>query len=256
MSLLRVCLLGPVELAADGRPVTINRRMVRRLVAVLALDVGRIVSSEKLIDSLWGEALPQNPYHAIHMYVNRLRQTHPAVRSAVETAHGGYRLTVPSRHIDALRFEKVVIAARKRLKKSPAMAAAALEKALDLWRGDAFGDLRYDEFVSGAVRRLEELRMTAIEDRYDAAIRLGASAEVVPKLHQLASEHCLRDRPIELLMRAMQAAGHPNDARSVYRDYCERLSRDYGLNPSPALRNLAASTSSGNGSRKVASGWV
>jgi DNA-binding SARP family transcriptional activator len=232
--------------------MTIGRPKVRTLLAVLALDVGRVVSNDRLTDALWGLDLPDDPHHALHMYVSRLRKLHPAIKQAVVTATCGYSLQLASGHIDAVRFERVTAAAQRRIRSNPRLAVRAFDGALAMWRGEALGDLGYKEFASGTVRRLEELRLTTIEDRYDAAIRMGAAAEVLPQLHQLAREHALRDRPIELLLQAMQEAGKHSDVRSAYREYCERLERDYGLPPSPGLRRLAAS----NGSRRTETAWA
>lgn len=238
-------LLGPVELSVDGTNLRIGRPKVRSLLALLSLNVGCTVSIDRLVDALWTDRIPNNPRHALHMYVSRLRDLHPTVKQRVATTAGGYRLDLHRRSVDTVRFEALVKAAHRRISTQPDRAAAVLDGALALWRGDVLGDLRYEEFATGIVRRLEEMRIAAVEDRYDAAIRLGAAAEVLPQLHELTVEHALRDRPIELLIRAMRAAGHHGEARNAYREYCVRIARDFGMTPSPTLRMLAASSTNG-----------
>lgn len=238
MGNLTIRLLGPIEVEFAGRPVGVSRPKVRALLAALTLQVGRTVSSDRLALALWEDAVPRNPHHALQMHVTRLRQVHPALRLAVRTSASGYRLEVHPHCVDMVRFECIAARAHRRLDYGPRLAASALDAALALWRGDALGDMRCKEFATGAVRRLEELHLQAVEDRCDAAIRLGAADEAIGRLHELVLEHPLREGPIRLLVQALRAVGKPNDAAAAYRAYRARLRSEYGLLPSPTLHRL------------------
>lgn len=240
MERLTIRLLGPVHLDVDDQHIPVKRPKVRALLANLALNVGRTVSTDRLRDGLWNGDAPRDPHHALQMHMSRLRRVHPCLEHAVRTEPGGYRLSVEPRCIDAVRFERIASAAHRRVDTNPQMAATALDGALTLWHGDALGDLHYDEFAAGPVRRLDELRLRAIEDRCQVAIMLDEAEAVVGDLEQLTFDHPMRDRPIELLLRALLATGQPTAARFAYRCYVERLWNEFGLRPSPTLRRLIA----------------
>jgi DNA-binding SARP family transcriptional activator len=240
MQEVTIRLLGPVEVAVDGDVHPVSRRQVRAIVAVLGIAFPGTVSSDTLIDRVWGEQLPRRPRHALHVYVNRLRDVHGAMADAVETVECGYRFDGAVARVDTQDFAELTRAGGARLADDPDAAARLLDQALQLWRGPAFGDLHYEEYAAAPVRKLDELRIVANEDRCDAWIRTGRAAQAIPELLETLATHPLRERPVSLLIEALRRTGRPAEAHSTFRDYCTALRDACGLSPSPALRALVA----------------
>jgi len=235
--------LGTVELdTASGQPTLHRWPRIRRLFAVLLAHAGEVVSVDRLGDVLWGCDLPADSKGAVHNLVSRLRS---AVRSAgaadtvrVLTRVPGYLLEVDPGAVDAVRFDRLVHAARARMNEEPAEAADLLDRALALWHGPAFGEFGDEEFVRSEVARLEELRRTATLDRVEAALALGRHDEAVRRLEPVLAADPLPERPRHQLMRALHGAGRAMEALRVYRDYRTVLAEELGLDPSPQLREL------------------
>ena len=241
---MRVRVLGAVELAAtNGEPTLARWPRVRKLLAVLLVHAGDIVSVDRLGDALWGGEAPIDRSSAVHNLVYRLRMI---VRSAgaadtvrVVTRAPGYVLEVNGAEVDSTRFAELVETARDRLHEAPQMAAALLDEALSLWRGPAFAEFADEEFVRAEAGRLDELRGAAAADRVEAAIALGRHDEAIGMLEPLRAADPLGERPRRQLMRALHGVGRSVEALQVYRDYRDLLA-ELGLDPSPELRELEA----------------
>ncbi|MFG2001030.1 BTAD domain-containing putative transcriptional regulator [Spirillospora sp. NPDC048911] len=229
-------ILGPVEARRDGRPVPVGGPRVRALLALLALDAGRLVPSERLIDGLYGEEPPSGAANALQSQVSRLRRGLGAAE-LVEGRTTGYRLAIDPEDVDVHRFGRLVKEGRGALAGgNHAAAAELLREALGLWRGPALADLTAP-FVAGQAARLEELRIAAIEDRAEAELGLGDYA-VLPLLQELVAEHPLRELTHGLLMRALYGSGRQAEALSVYEDVRERLAEELGADPSAELAEV------------------
>ncbi|RZQ61657.1 BTAD domain-containing putative transcriptional regulator [Amycolatopsis suaedae] len=229
---MRVRLLGPVQaLADDGTPLPVGGARLRALLALLALDVGRPVSVERLVDGLWGGEPPADAANALQSLVSRLRRALPAGVLARTTA--GYRLDAED--TDADRFTDLATRGRAELAADPARASALLTEALDLWHGPALADVDAP-FTTAHTARLAELRLTAAEDRYDAELRLGRHAGVLTDLAADADRHPLRERLAALLMRALHAAGRQADALARFERVRAELADELGVDPSEQLR--------------------
>lgn len=236
---INVGLLGPVELTLDGASITIARRQVRGVLAILALRPGRTVAVDGIVDALWDGRPPQDPCHAVHVYVSRLRSCHEAVAEAVETELDGYRLAIPPDQVDINRFRELATEGRRRLDDDPAAALTLLDAALDLWRGPALGCFRYAEFAGEIVRRLEDEQLDASEDRYEASIRLGEARRVIPAIQELVDRNPYREHPVALLMSALIRDERRIEAIAVYRRHADRLEADLGVEPSMSLQTMA-----------------
>jgi predicted ATPase/DNA-binding SARP family transcriptional activator len=236
---VRVALLGPLEVHdPSGAPIDIAGVRLRMLLARLALEAGRPVSAEMLIDELWGEEPPAGAAAALQGLVSRLRR---ALRDAgtVELVAGGYRLAVRAEDVDAHRFDELAAQGRRELSAGrPKQAAAALEAALELWRGAALADLQEASFARNTGTRLHDLRTAATEDRFEAELQLGRHADALAPLGAAAAEHPLSERLAGLRMRALAAAGRPGDALAVYEEIRARLGDELGVDPAPALQEL------------------
>jgi predicted ATPase/DNA-binding SARP family transcriptional activator len=232
---VRIGILGPLDVR-DGAagPIKISGPRLRALLIRLAVDAGRTVSAERLIDDLWADAPPASAPNALQALVSRLRGA--GAHDVVESRPGGYRLAVDPGQVDAVAFERLMTGARAQ--SDPASRAATLREALGLWRGPALADVADAAFAAGPIARLEELRAEAVEERIEADIALGHAVRLVPELEELTTLHPLRERLRGQLMRALYVAGRQADAIAVYEDTRRTLADSLGVDPSPALAEV------------------
>ncbi|MFI6498062.1 BTAD domain-containing putative transcriptional regulator [Nonomuraea typhae] len=234
---MRVEVLGPIRArAGDGAPIDVGGVMVRALLARLALAGGEMVADDALVDGLWGDKARGGTANTLHGLVHRLRKV-LGEPGAVERTAAGYRLRVRAGDVDALRFEELARRGARELASGAAgRAAALLGDALALWRADALTDVRDTPFAGTAAARLEELRAAAVEDRFEAELRLGRHDEILADLATASAGHPLRERLAGLRMRALHAAGRQADALAVFEQVRRRLAEELGVDPSEALR--------------------
>jgi predicted ATPase/DNA-binding SARP family transcriptional activator len=235
---VQIGMLGPFEVRGDdGGLVDVPGARLRGLLIALALRPGQVVPKASLIDWIWGEHPPADATNALHRLVSRLRKALPD--GVVEGQTDGYRLTVEPDAVDAVRFERLVIAGRARTDDAP-RRVRLLRQALDLWRSAAMQDVGLQDSAAfdAAVGRLDELRLTATEDRVDAEAALGRGAEMVTELTDLVTAHPLRERLVAALMRALVATGRDSEALLVYQRAREALADALGVDPSPDLSAL------------------
>ncbi|HVT69168.1 MAG TPA: BTAD domain-containing putative transcriptional regulator, partial [Trebonia sp.] len=239
---VRISVLGPLEVSDPaGRPVRVGGHRVRALLILLALDAGRVVPAQTLIDRLWPEERPVDAANALQSLVSRLRV---ALRRAgvpdgvLESTPAGYRLAVPPGAVDAIAFESQARAGREALASGDAREAASLlGTALSTWRGSALADVAGEEFAFAPAARLTELRDAAMLDRIEAALALGAvDAALIGELREQTAGDELAERPAALLMRALAAAGRQSEALDIYQRTCGQLADRLGVDPSPQLR--------------------
>jgi DNA-binding SARP family transcriptional activator len=227
--------LGPLTvLADDGEPLALGGQNPRAVLALLLLRANHVVSTELLVDALWGEAPPRTATTSLHNAISALRKLlGPRV---VETRPPGYRLVVDAESFDLLRFEALVAAARTL---EPAERADRLREALALWRGEPLADLPLDAF-EGEVRRLQELRLVTLEDRIEADLECERYADLVPELEALVARDLTREGVTRLLMLALYHSGRQTEALRAYQDLRRALVDVYGIEPSPQLQELHA----------------
>jgi DNA-binding SARP family transcriptional activator len=230
---VEIRLLGPLEVRDGDGVVALPRRQQRALLAALALRAGEVVSSERLIADLWGERAPASATGSLQNTVHGLRKL--LGRDALVTQAPGYRLAIARDAVDANRFETLLAQARTA---EPGERAARLREALALWRGAALADLDEEDFARLEAARLEELRVTALEERVDAELELGRHTALVGELEQLVATHPLRERLRGQLMLALYRCGRQAEALEVYRATRLALADELGLDPSPELQEL------------------
>jgi predicted ATPase/DNA-binding SARP family transcriptional activator len=233
-----VRLLGPLEVEVAGDLVRFEGVKQRRLFVVLALRAPEVVSVDELLEVMWGDQLPGGAVTALQKQISRLRHRLGDGSALVHRA-AGYALEIDPQAIDARRFEALVDGARlARRRNDPEGAAADLRTALALWRGDALADHRFDEFAQGEIRRLEERRLEALEERLAADLAAGADADLVGELRALVAAHPLRERLRAQLMVALYRAGRQADALETMRAGRSLLVEELGIEPGPELRRL------------------
>jgi YVTN family beta-propeller protein len=229
--------LGPFEVVEGGRAVALGPPRQQQLLAVLLLHRGEVVSADRLIDALWGERPPPSAVKIVQGYVSGLRK---ALGDGLLVTQGrGYLLQVLPDQLDVSRFESLVAEGRFALAEGASQTAAErLREALAVWRGPALSEFAYERFAQGEIARLEEMRLSALEDQIDADLALGRHTELVAELEELVREHPLRERLLRQLMLALYRAGRQADALERYRQARGKLSAELGIEPGPALKKL------------------
>ena len=230
-------ILGPLELMEDGRSVDLAGGRQRTLLALLLLHANEVVSSDRLIDGLWGERPPATAAKVLQNAVSQLRRS--LGDNVIVTRAPGYLLQVEPDSIDARRFESLLDDGRQTLAAGDAAHAAhALREGLALWRGPPLDEFAYEPFASTEIARLDELRLRALEERIEADLALGRHADLVGELERLVSEHPLRERPRGQLMLALFQSGRQAEALQAYQDGRRLLAEELGLEPGAALQQL------------------
>src|SRR5688572_4349368 len=194
--------LGPLEVIGPRGRIKIGSGLQRAILALLVLHVGETVSTDHLIDELWGEDPPRSARHAIGVHVSRLRRALGV--DCIESQPHGYRLRAEGSVTDLGRFEALIAeASRAFAGGDPQAASDALAVALALWRGPAIGDLATTNTARADRARLDELRAVALERRIDAELACGRHLELVPDLRRLVGEMPLREVFYARLMLAL-----------------------------------------------------
>jgi DNA-binding SARP family transcriptional activator len=220
-------LLGPFEGSVEvpgGKP--------RALLARLLLDAGRVVPSDKLVESLWGESPPPSAPKVLQAHVSALRKV--LGPEAIETRASGYALHGATS--DLARFEELTERARR--SDDPAQRADLLGRALGLWRGEPLAEFRREPFAEAAAVRIAELRLDALVQRIDADLELGKHEAVVGELTALVADEPLRERPRWQLMLALYRSGRQADALLVHREGRARRVDELGIEPGRELQEL------------------
>jgi YVTN family beta-propeller protein len=230
-------ILGPFEARENGQPLAIGAGKQRALLALLLLSAGEVVSTDRLIDALWGESPPASALNSVHIYVSQLRKV--LGEGCVITRGRGYLLAVDPEQLDLGRFERLLGEGRELLERGEAeRASEALRAALGLWRGPPLADFASELFAQGEIARLEELRVAALEERIEADLALGRHAELVPELEALVRANPLRERLRAQLMLALYRSGRQAEALGAYRQARATLVAELGLEPGRRLQEV------------------
>jgi DNA-binding SARP family transcriptional activator/streptogramin lyase len=220
--------LGPLEVSAAGRPLPLGGRKQRTVLALLLLNANELVPRERLVDALWGDAPPAEAEANLRVYVARLRKLFEAEwngRPILETSPSGYVLRIEPESLDLARFRRLA-------------AADEFADALALWRGPALADLTGEEWARRESDVLDELRLSALEERIDADLAAGRHKELIPELDQLVAEHPYRERFVRQLIVALYRCGRQPDALRTYTQARDVLRERLGLEPSRELKEL------------------
>ena len=234
-------LLGPLEASEGDRDVPLGPPRQRIVLAMLALGAPDVVSTDRLVDGLWGEEPPSNPLGALQVHIHGVRKALREVSEVelVERVPPGYRLAIMADQTDVGRFTSLQErAGAERLRDDPAAAAETLREALGLWRGPALADVRDAPFAEPEAARLDELRVMAQEDSYDVRLALGQHAAVVAELDRAVLEHPMRERFWAQLMTALYRCDRQAEALATYARARERLAAELGIDPGQALQQL------------------
>ena len=227
---MELLVLGPIEVRTDGCQIPLGASKQRAVLAMLSLRANSTVSTDELIEGLWGEHPPATAGKMVQQYVSQLRRllADGNGRGEVIVTRGrGYELRIPSDDVDALRFAGLV-------------ERGAARQALTLWRGRALDDIADEPFAAAEIRRLEELRLNALEQAIDADLAEGRHSELVAELKALVAEHPLSERLHGQLMLALYRSGRQAEALEAYRAARELLVEEVGIEPGHDLQRLHA----------------
>jgi YVTN family beta-propeller protein len=232
-------ILGPLEVVdpEQKRQVQLGAARQRALLAVLLIHRREVVSTDRLIDELWGERPPATARKSVQVYVSHLRKVLGA--DLLVTHARGYMLTAEPGQVDLDRLDELVAEGRGAHEAGDnSRASKRLREALALWRGPPLADFAYEDFARNEIGRLEELRLAVLEDRIEADLALGRHAALVPELESLVAAHPARERLRGQLMLALYRSGRQADALKTYREARQALDRELGLEPGPELQQL------------------
>ena len=240
-------ILGPLEATSPAGPVRLGGPRQRSVLALLLLEANRVVSIDRLADELYGEAPPVSAVTQVHRQISELRALLEPGRAAgsensvIETRPPGYRILVAPDALDLALFERRAEAAGSALAAGDAEVSVELyREALAVWRGEPLADLAFEPFARPVIERLSELRLAVVEQCLEAELALGRGAELVAELEGLVTENPLNERLRGQLMIALYRAGRQPDALEAFRSGRAALVEAFGLEPTPALKELEA----------------
>ncbi len=243
---VEIRLLGPSEVVVLDRVVHVGSRRQRALLAVLALEAGRVVSSGTLLELVWETDRPPPATATIQRLISRLRRTLATASSELEGSHlviskrhPGWLLDVESDCVDALRFQTLTARARVRRAREEVEAAADdLAAALRLWRGAALVDVVESGLLTAQATRLEQARLDAVEDLAEVELESGRAAEALARLERHVEANRLRERGWGLLMVALYRLGQRTAALGAFQEVRTILGEERQCEPSPQLAEI------------------
>ncbi|MEU6315859.1 BTAD domain-containing putative transcriptional regulator, partial [Streptomyces sp. NPDC047014] len=239
--MVRVRVLGPLDVVVGGQPAPIGRRRQRTVLGLLLTARGRAVPVDHIIDAVWADRPPAKPLNSLHAYVSNLRGVlEPGRRPRGEprvliSSPQGYALRLPEDAVDAWTFEAEVARARTL---PPREAVPVLEAALGLWRGEAYAEWGRETWAAAETARLTELRLLAAESAMSGTLGAGRPQEVVPTAEAHVHRHPLREEGWRLLALALWATGRQGDALAALRRSAAVSAEELGLDPGPSLTTL------------------
>lgn len=251
---LRIGLLGPLSLRLHETPVTASAPKQRQVLALLALNAGRVVTVPTLIEEVWGDHPPRSYATTLQTYILHLRNAlatassgNPGVRQMLSTRHCGYLLEEDACQTDVEEFDRRVRAGRSAAEAGDyRFASDELNRALQLWRGPALVDVRMGRVLEIEAASLEEGRLGALERRIEADLALGRHADLLGELTLVAARNPMNENLCAFLMTALYRAGHVGRSLQAFHRLRSVLNHELGIEPCPRLQNLQAAILSGD----------
>ncbi|MDJ0923452.1 MAG: BTAD domain-containing putative transcriptional regulator [Acidimicrobiia bacterium] len=232
-------ILGSLEIeASDGSPLQVSGPKQRGLLALLVIHANEVLSTDRIIDALWGEEPPSGALNSLRFHISKLRSALGDEQERLATKGPGYVLLASPGEVDAQRFESAVAEAVALVPDNPEAAVARYQDAIELWRGPTLADFEYEDFARTEIARLRELRLAAVEGRFEAELAAGRHDELVGELRTLVDEHPLRERLWASLMTALYRSGRQAEALRAYQEARSTLGDELGIEPSEELRDL------------------
>jgi DNA-binding SARP family transcriptional activator len=240
--------LGPFEATIDGVSIVPTASKPRQLLAVLALNVGRVVTAASLIEELWCDTVPRTAHNTLHTYVMQLRKYISGAlpdadvaeaRKVLETRHTGYLLRLDEEALDANQYVRRAAAGRAAGVAGDYIAAERLlREALSVWRGPLLVDVTAGPQLEIESTRLSESRLTDLTLRMDADLYLGRHHQLLGELAALCARHPHMENFHAQYMLALYRCGRPGQALEVYHRVWTTMREQFGMAPSPRLRKV------------------
>ena len=232
---MQVRLLGPVDVVVDGEPRPVRGLRRKAVLAVLALQAGEVVSTDRLSDAVGGQAAPLTAVNTLQRHISYLR-TVLGDRGAILARAPGYLLDLCGDGTDVQEAERLL---RQGMRSAePAETARQLRRALELWRGRPLADVTGAAWLEEQAERLDLLRLRVRQALSEARLAAGEHAQLVPELEEMAAAHPLDERIHEQLMLALYRSGRQADALAAYHRLRGTLDEELGIGPGQALRDL------------------
>lgn len=240
---LRFGVLGSLEVSRGGVIVKLGAPKQRQVLGILLANAGSVVSTDRLIDEIWGVEQGPDRQNALWVHVSNLRKSlraedEPADADVLITKTPGYTVDLGDSDYDARDFERLVAEGHSLIDVDPAASSIVFAEALALWRGRAYADFFYEPWAQPELTRLEELRLGAVESRIDADLRRGLSRELTGELEGLVREHPTREGLTASLMVALHRSGRSAEALRAYQTLGRHLGDELGIEASARLRDL------------------
>ncbi len=227
--------LGPISVSRDGEEMGLGGEKQRAVLGMLLAGAGSAVGRDVLIEGVWGEAATDSNRASLHTYISNLRAI---TGLAISRSGSTYTLEVDRDTIDQFAFAREVEESRDLVSTSPGEAAERLRVALAWWTGRPFANVAECPGLQAEIRRLEELRLEAVELRIEADLAAGHHGKLISELEALVAEHPMRERFRAQQMLALYRAGRQSEALRAFRRASDYLSEEAGLEPSPELADL------------------
>lgn len=233
-------ILGPLEARHAAQDVPLGGCRQHKLVAALLVCPGQVVAVERLVTAVWDDDPPATATQQVQSAVSVLRNAFAAVASTriLTTSPAGYMIDPAEVTIDATTFMERVADAQTQAARGDAVAAvASYRSALALWRGPALTAMSGPVFDPHTTR-LNEARLTALEECLQEELTIGRYDQVVSEARQLLVPHPFRQRLVSHLMVGLNRTGRSAEALAAFTDFRRRLTDELGLTPGPALQSL------------------
>ncbi|MEU8258408.1 AfsR/SARP family transcriptional regulator [Micromonospora inaquosa] len=239
-------LLGPVSAHLNHQPVMPNAPKQRQILVLLALNAGRVVTTQTLVEELWGDQPPRSFATTLQTYIFQLRaklataaRDRDWARRLLGTRHSGYQLDGQLCETDVAEFDNLARAGRRAVDSGdPKGSSELLGCALALWRGPALVDVPVGRILRAEVGSLEENRIGVLERRIEADIDLGRHADLLGELTMLVAKHPMHENFYALLMVAYYRSGRAGNALEAFRQIRAVLRDELGVEPGPRLQRL------------------
>ena len=235
--------LGPLEFRRADQTVDLGSHKQKSLLALLLINRNQVVSTDRILDELWGEG-GADKQNALWVHVSNLRSALEPDRPArsegtlLLTRAPGYLLQLDPEEVDVASFERLLAEGRGLASHDPSAASLVFAEALSMWRGRALDDFAYESFAQAEIHRLDTLRLDAVEGRVEADLARGLSHQLVGELEGLVRENPYREQLTGLLMTALYRSRRQAEALRAYGQLRERLGSELGIEPSAHLRDL------------------
>jgi len=247
---ISIQLLGPLSASSGIRAVTPNAAKQREVLALLALNAGRVVTVSTLIEELWGDRPPRSSATTLQTYIFHLRNSlavdmprEQVASELLRTRHSGYLLEC---NTDVEEFRRLARAGREAAETGdPLTVSDLLGQALDLWRGPALSDVRQGRILETEAASLEETRLGLLERRIQADLALHRHADILGELTMLVARHPMNENFAGLLMTALYRSGHVARALDAFQRLRTVLDDELGIDPSPRMQRLHQAILSG-----------